>query len=99
TGVASAARPKHTTGTVARIDWPADDSPRSGSTGGISPIAVRMLNAIATTLITASPDRGTTAARDGRESAGSRIGARLMEGKGRAARPLPSCRAGAAPGY
>src|SRR3954464_9060491 len=60
-GAASAASPKHTTGTVARIDWPAEDSPRSGSTGGISPIAVRMLNATMTTPRTASADTASAA--------------------------------------
>src|SRR5919199_1651123 len=56
-----AARTKQTTGTVARIDWPAGDSPRSGSTGGISPIAVRMLNATTTTPSTASAETGAAA--------------------------------------
>src|SRR3954468_15064659 len=92
-GAASAASPKHTTGTVARIDWPADDSPRSGSTGGISPIAVRMLNATMTTPRTASADTASAAC-GGRPRVGPPAGVVvLMDGReGRRRRPSPSCR-------
>src|SRR3954469_17712943 len=93
-GAASAARPKHTTGTVARIDCPADDSPRSGSTGGISPIAVRMLNATTTTPRTASADTASAAC-GGRPRAGPLAGVVvLMDGREgrRSRRPSPSCR-------
>src|SRR3954465_9018316 len=103
-GAASAASPKHTTGTVARIDWPADDSPRSGSTGGISPIAVRMLNATMTTPRTASADTASAACggrppggpppggggpRGGAGGGGVGVGG---GGGGRRRRPSPSCR-------
>src|SRR3954471_24421794 len=93
-GAASAASPKHTTGTVARIDCPADDSPRSGSTGGISPIAVRMLNATTTTPRTASADTASAAC-GGRPRAGPLAGVVvLMDGREgrRSRRPSPSCR-------
>src|SRR3954454_16912896 len=92
-GAASAASPKHTTGTVARIDWPAEDSPRSGSTGGISPIAVRMLNATTTTPRTASADTASAAC-GGRPRAGPLAGVVVLMGGGEERRsgPPPSCR-------
>src|SRR4051794_33618833 len=92
-GAARAASPKQTTRTVARIDWSADDSPRSGSTGGISPIAVRMLNATMTTPRTASADTASAAC-GGRPRVGPPAGVVvLMDGReGRRRRPPPSCR-------
>src|SRR3954449_349907 len=92
-GAASAASPKHTTGTVARIDWPAEDNPRSGSTGGISPIAVRMLNATTTTPRTARADTASAAC-GGRPRAGPLAGVVVLMGgrEGRRSGPPPSCR-------
>src|SRR3954462_9372292 len=92
-GAPRAARPKQTTGTVARIDWPADESPRSGSTGGISPIAVRMLNATTTTPRTASADTASGAC-GGRPRAGPLAGVVVLMGgrEGRRSGPSPSCR-------
>src|SRR3954452_19597224 len=92
-GAPSAASQNHTTGTVARIDWPADDSPRSGSTGGISPIAVRMLNATTTTPTTASADTAPAAC-GGRARAGPLAGVVVLMGgrEGRRSGPPPSCR-------
>src|SRR5690348_11644155 len=93
-GAASAATPKHTTGTVARIDCPADESPRSGSTGGISPIAVRMLNATKMTPTSTSADTGAAAPAP-RARAGSPASlVVLMEGRARPVRAHPSCRSG-----
>src|SRR5215210_8317131 len=88
-GAPSANRPKQTTGTVASTDCAAFDSPRSGRTGGISAIAVRMFSATSTTPATASAERGTSA--DGRAGADSRVGVRVMEGRARRSRALPSC--------
>src|SRR3954453_5294045 len=92
-GAASAASPKHTTGTVARIDWPAEDSPRSGSTGGVSAIAVRRSNATTTTPRTASADTASAAC-GGRPRAGPLAGVVVLMGgrEGRRSGPPPSCR-------